>query len=182
MAKWLPGAAAGAGRRAPTARRRKQAQPQPFSLPPAGWPGEGQHLHPGQEFAGHGHEFAPDLILVKALQGQIAQAGVLRAANPVLAPRPAPAAQFQVRKLPPHMKRPGQVFADPEPGSCWFRTFGAGFCAGFGSMAVWAHALIAAPVVRSAARVKGARSARLGDAAGALDAGRREPMIGAVRA
>jgi hypothetical protein len=41
----------------------EQAQPQPFGFPAAGFAFQGEHLHPGQQFAGHGHDLAPDLVL-----------------------------------------------------------------------------------------------------------------------
>jgi hypothetical protein len=59
--------------------------------------------------------------------------------------------------------------------------FMPGFCVAFVGTPVWAHALIAAAVVRAEARVKG-RGALADDAEGALEAGRREPMMAAGRA
>ena len=53
-------------------------------------PEQGKHLHPGQQFARQRGELAPDLVLLIAVQRQVAQAGVLRVADPVLAPGPAP--------------------------------------------------------------------------------------------
>jgi|HubBroStandDraft_5_1064220.scaffolds.fasta_scaffold290233_1 hypothetical protein len=39
----------------------EQAQPEPFGFPGAGWAVEGEHLHPGEQFGGHGDELVPDL-------------------------------------------------------------------------------------------------------------------------
>ena len=64
-------------------------QPQPFGFPAAGGAVQGEHLHPGEQFAGQGDDLAPDLVLGEAVQGEVAQAGVLGAADPVLAPGPA---------------------------------------------------------------------------------------------
>ena len=61
---------------------------------------EGEHRRPGQQFAGHGHQLAPELVLVKAVQREVTQPGVFGAADPVLAPGPAAMPQFQVRELP----------------------------------------------------------------------------------
>ena len=41
----------------------EQAQPEPFRFPAAGGPGQGEHLHPGQQFAGQGDDLAPELVL-----------------------------------------------------------------------------------------------------------------------
>jgi hypothetical protein len=77
----------------------EQAQPQALGFPAAGLAGEGEHLHPGQQFAGHGDDLAPDLVLGVAVQGKVAQAGVLSRADAVLATGPAAVAQFQIGKL-----------------------------------------------------------------------------------
>ncbi len=77
----------------------EQAQPQAFGFPAAGGAVQGEHLHPGQQFAGQGDDLAPDLVLGEAVQGQVAQAGVLGAADAVLAPGAAAVAQFQVSEL-----------------------------------------------------------------------------------
>src|SRR5690606_10856353 len=60
---------------------------------------EGERLHPGEEFAGQGDEFAPDLVLGEMVQGQVGQAGVLGAADAVFAAGPAAVAEFQVGEL-----------------------------------------------------------------------------------
>jgi hypothetical protein len=60
---------------------------------------EGEHLHPGGEFAGHGDQLAPDLVLRVAVQRQVAQAGVFGGADAVLAAGAAAVAQFQVTEL-----------------------------------------------------------------------------------
>ena len=65
-------------------------QPQLPGFPAAGGAGEGEHLGPGEQLAGQRDDLAPDLVLVIAVQRQVAQAGVLGAADPVLAPGPAP--------------------------------------------------------------------------------------------
>ena len=67
----------------------EEPQPQPFGFPAAGGAGEGEHLHPGQQLAGQRDDLAPDLVLGVAVQREVAQAGVLGAADPVLAPGPA---------------------------------------------------------------------------------------------
>jgi hypothetical protein len=65
-----------------------------------GVPGQGDQLGPGQQLAGQGHDLAPKLVLGEALERQVPQAGVLRAADPVLAAGPASVPQFQVGELP----------------------------------------------------------------------------------
>ena len=65
-------------------------QAQAFGFPPAGLAVKGEQLHPGQQLAGHGHQFGPDLVGGIAVQGQVAQAGVLGAADAVLAAGPEP--------------------------------------------------------------------------------------------
>jgi hypothetical protein len=64
-------------------------QAQPSGFPAAGFAGEGEHLGSGEQLAGQGDDLAPDLVLVISVQGKVAQAGVLGAADPVLAPGPA---------------------------------------------------------------------------------------------
>jgi len=81
------------------ARDGEQAQPEPFRLPAAGVPGQGEHLGPGQDLAGQGHDLAPQLVLGEALQRQVPQPGVLGAADPVLAPGPLAVPQLQVSEL-----------------------------------------------------------------------------------
>ena len=54
--------------------------------PPAGGAVKGEHLHPGQQLAGQCDDLAPDLVLLKAVQRQVTQPGVLGIA--VLAPLP----------------------------------------------------------------------------------------------
>jgi hypothetical protein len=77
----------------------EQAQPQPPGFPAAGGPSEREHLRPGEQLAGQGDDLAPDLVLGVAVQGQVAQAGVLGGADAVLAAGPAAVAQFQAGKL-----------------------------------------------------------------------------------
>jgi hypothetical protein len=61
---------------------------------------EGEHLHPGEEFAGEGEEFAPDLVLRVVVQWQVAQPGVLGRADAVFDAGAAAVPQFQVGELP----------------------------------------------------------------------------------
>ena len=77
----------------------EQAQPEPFGFPAAGGPGQGEHLGPGQQFAGQGHDLAPDLVLGEALEREVPQPGVLGIADAVLAAGPAAVPQLQVREL-----------------------------------------------------------------------------------
>jgi hypothetical protein len=56
-----------------------------------------EHRHPGQEFAGHGHQLAPDLVLGEAVQRVVTQPSVFGA--PVLAAGPSAVAKFQVSEL-----------------------------------------------------------------------------------
>jgi hypothetical protein len=46
---------------------------------------QGEHLHPGEQFTGQGDDLAPDLVLGESVQREVAQAGVLGAADAVLA-------------------------------------------------------------------------------------------------
>ena len=77
----------------------EDAQAEAFRFPSAGRAGERDHLHPGQQLAGQGHDLAPDLVLREALERQVPQPGVLGAPDPVLAPGPPPVPQFQVGEL-----------------------------------------------------------------------------------
>jgi hypothetical protein len=54
---------------------------------------------PGQQLAGQRDDLAPDLVLLKTVQRQVTQPGVLGIADPVLALRPAPVTQLQVSEL-----------------------------------------------------------------------------------
>ena len=56
-------------------------KPQFSGFPAAGGAGEGEHLGPGQQLAAQRDELAPDLVLVVAVQRQVAQAGVLGGAD-----------------------------------------------------------------------------------------------------
>jgi hypothetical protein len=78
-------------------------------FPRAGGPVEGEHLHPGSEFAGHRDQLALDLVLCKSVQGQIAQPGVFGGADPVLAPGAAavPQAPGPAGRRAPRSRRPG---------------------------------------------------------------------------
>ena len=62
-------------------------------------PVQGEHLRPGEQLAGEGDDLGPDLVLGEAVQGEVAQAGVLGAADAVLAPGAAAVPQFQVGEL-----------------------------------------------------------------------------------
>ena len=77
----------------------EQAQPKAFGFPSAGGAVQGEHLHPGQQLAGHRDDLAPELVLRESLEGQVAQPGVFRGADAVLAPGPAAVAQLQVSEL-----------------------------------------------------------------------------------
>jgi hypothetical protein len=44
-------------------------------------PGQGEELGPGQQFAGHGDDLAPDLVLGEAFRGRVPQPGVLALAR-----------------------------------------------------------------------------------------------------
>ena len=46
-------------------------QPEPPGFPAAAGPGQGEHLGPGEQFAGQRHDLAPDLVLGVAVQGQV---------------------------------------------------------------------------------------------------------------
>ena len=73
----------------------------PGGLPLAGGvAGQGEQLGPGEQVVGQGRDLAPDAVGGQALQGEGAQAGVLGAADAVLAPGPQPVADFQVGELP----------------------------------------------------------------------------------
>ena len=105
----------------------EQAQAQPFGFPAAGGPGQGEHLGPGQQLAGQGDDLAPDLVLGEALEGKVPQPGVLRAADPVLAPGPPAVPQFQVSELA--FARVGGEGGEPVPvdaGEPQLRSRGAG--------------------------------------------------------
>jgi hypothetical protein len=82
--------AAAAAHEPPGDAEKAQAQAQAFGFPPAGLPGQGEHLGPGQQLAGQGHDLAPDLVLGVAFEREVPQPGVLRIADPVLAPGSPP--------------------------------------------------------------------------------------------
>jgi len=88
-------------------------QPQPFGFPAAGRSVQGEHLRLGRQFAGQCHDLVPDLVLGVAVEGEVGQAGVLSAADPVLAPGPAPMAEFEVGELP--ATRAGGKAGEPVP-------------------------------------------------------------------
>jgi hypothetical protein len=68
--------------------------------PGAGGAFQGEYRHPGGQFAGHGHQLAPDLVLVKAVQGEVSQAGGFGAPDPVLAAGATAVPQLEVSELP----------------------------------------------------------------------------------
>jgi hypothetical protein len=69
----------------------EDTQAEPFRFPAAGGgAGQGEQLGPGEKLAGQGDDLAPELVLGEAMQGQVPQPGVLRAADPVLAPGLSP--------------------------------------------------------------------------------------------
>jgi hypothetical protein len=51
-------------------------------------------LGPGEQITGERDDLEPELVGGQAVQGQVAQAGVLRATDPVLAAGPLPVAQL----------------------------------------------------------------------------------------
>src|SRR6202044_2835490 len=70
-----------------------------FRFPTAGVAGQGEHLGPGQQLAGQRPDLAPQLVLGEALEREVPQAGVLGAADPVLAAGPAAVAELEVGEL-----------------------------------------------------------------------------------
>ena len=62
--------------------------------------GQGEHLGPGEDVVGQGHDLAPDAVGREALQGEAVESGVLGAADAVLAPGPQPVADFEVGEPP----------------------------------------------------------------------------------
>jgi hypothetical protein len=75
-------------------------QPQASGFPAAGraGEGEGEHLRPGQEFAGQRDDLAPDLVGGEPAEGRLRRPVSL--AQRILAAGPAAVAQFQVSELP----------------------------------------------------------------------------------
>jgi hypothetical protein len=55
---------------------------------------QGERLHPGGNLAGQRDDRAPDLVLGEVMQREVAQACVLRGADPVLAPGAPAVAKF----------------------------------------------------------------------------------------
>jgi hypothetical protein len=66
----------------PPPRGRREPGPQFLRLPPAGGAVEGEQLGPGEQVGGQGDELAPQLVLGEAAEREVAQAGVLGAADP----------------------------------------------------------------------------------------------------
>jgi hypothetical protein len=65
---------------------RKQAQPQPFRLPPPSVVFvESKHLQPRGQLEGESDDREPDPVLVESVQRKILQAGVFRDADAVFA-------------------------------------------------------------------------------------------------
>ena len=77
----------------------QQARPEPLGLPAASGPGEGEQPRPGGQVAGQGGDLASQLVLGEVAEGKVPQAGVLGAADPVLASGPAPLPWLQVGEL-----------------------------------------------------------------------------------
>ncbi len=65
--------------------------------------GEADHLHPGGQFHGQLYDRAPDPVLVQVVQREVAQSGVLGAADAVLG---AGASSFF---LTPHSRMTGKA-------------------------------------------------------------------------
>ena len=59
-------------------------QAQALVFPGAGGSVGGEHLQPGGQLAGHDGQLAPQLVLREAVQREVTQPGVLRAADAVL--------------------------------------------------------------------------------------------------
>ena len=76
----------------------EQPQAQALGFPGAGGTLQCQHRRPGQQFTGHGHQFAPQLVLGEAYQAKVPQAPVSFAPR-ILASGPPTVPQFQVREL-----------------------------------------------------------------------------------
>ena len=62
--------------------------------------GQGEHLGPGEDVVGQGHDLAPDAVGGEALQGEAVESGVLGASDAVLAPGPQPVADFEAWEPP----------------------------------------------------------------------------------
>ena len=79
----------------------QHAQPEPFGFPDSGGVVvAGQQLGPGEQFGGELDELEPDLVLGERLQRQVAQPGVLEAADAVFGAGAQPVADFQVGESP----------------------------------------------------------------------------------
>src|SRR5215213_9420608 len=75
----------------------EQPQAEPFGFPgPGGSAGQGEVLGPGEQVGGQGDQFQPDLVGGEVVQRQVAQSGVLQAADPVLGSGPQPVLHLQV--------------------------------------------------------------------------------------
>ena len=78
----------------------EQLQAEPFWFPAAGsGAGQCEHLHPGGQLGGQLGDGDPDLVVREPGPGQVAQAGVLGVADPVLAAGPVAVPQLQVGQL-----------------------------------------------------------------------------------
>ena len=65
---------------------REQPVAEPFGFPPAGFVlGMGEQARPRGQVAGEGDDGAPDPVLVESVQGEVAQPGVFRLPDAVLA-------------------------------------------------------------------------------------------------
>ena len=97
---WRRGGAAGGGRCGRGGRRRRTAAAAAVWVPSGGRGRcRASICIQAVQFAGQRDDLAPDLVLGEVVQRQVAQAGVLGAADPVLAAGPAAVPQFQVGEL-----------------------------------------------------------------------------------
>jgi hypothetical protein len=70
--------------------------PEPFRFPAPGFVlGVGEQARPGGDLVGEGDDLGPDPVLIEAVQGQVAETGVFRVADAVLATRAAAMAQLE---------------------------------------------------------------------------------------
>lgn len=80
---------------------REQAVPESFRFPPSGLMRRvRQQPRPGSDLGGEGDDGGPDPVLIEPVQGQVAQPGVFRVPDTVLAARPATVAQLERGVLP----------------------------------------------------------------------------------
>ena len=93
----------------------EEPEPEAFGFPSAGGLGRrpGQGLGPGQEVGGERDDLQPDLVLGEAVEGQVAQAGVLEAADAVLGSGSLPVPDLQIGQSPPGAVGVGGEAGDP---------------------------------------------------------------------